>query len=124
MSHATRDPAIASWKAPAPVPVSSAWAVFFPLTLTVLPVRTFQTSTFVVCGFLASRELRSYATRSPSIASAPMGSWSCRNVAVDVAVVPDALVTSTRPDTSPVASTRKARPSFCIRGTSSREVRL
>ena len=44
-SHATREPARASWKTPAPVLLPSAAAVFSPLTLIVLPVRRFHTST-------------------------------------------------------------------------------
>jgi hypothetical protein len=59
MSHATRDPAIATWKTPPPVLLVSAAAVFLPLTVTVFPVRTFQTSTLFGPGFAASFELAS-----------------------------------------------------------------
>ena len=72
-SHATREPAIATWKTPAP-PTSSTTAVFLPLTVIVLPVLTFQTSTLFTAFFcLAPLAVRSKATLSPSTASAATG---------------------------------------------------
>src|SRR5947208_582077 len=93
-----------------PVLVTSAAAVFFPLTLIVLPLRMFQTRTLLTArGFGAFLAPRLYATRSPSTASATTGCWRCVTFARCVVVVPAALATSARPDSNPAARTRSAR---------------